>query len=55
MLTGYVGYCLTRSKALTSLDQVNVVLIPQLAGADNVQLTIVVVGHRSNSGTIVVR
>ena len=40
---------------IPGLDQVNIVLIPELAGAGSVELTIVVAGHRSNSGSIVVQ
>jgi len=40
---------------LVGLDQVNVVLVPQLRGAGAVQLTIVVAGVRSNPMTITVQ
>ena len=40
---------------VTGLDQVNVVLVPELANAGTVQLTIVAGGKRSNSMTIVVQ
>jgi uncharacterized protein (TIGR03437 family) len=36
------------------LDQVNVVLIPELRGAGAVQLTVVAAGVRSNTMTITV-
>jgi len=37
------------------LDQINVVLIPELQGAGSVDLTLIVNGQRSNAPTIVVR
>ncbi|MDQ2856225.1 MAG: hypothetical protein M3R68_07830, partial [Acidobacteriota bacterium] len=40
--------------ALPGLDQVNVVLVPQLEGAGSVTLTLIVNGRRSNAPTIVV-
>lgn len=40
--------------ALPGLDQINVVLVPQLQGAGTVDLTIIVNGRRSNAPTIVV-
>jgi len=40
---------------LRGLDQVNVVLLPELQGAGAVQLTLVVNGQRSNIVTVVVR
>jgi len=41
--------------SLRGLDQVNVVLVPELQGAGAVQLTLVVNGQRSNMVTVVVR
>lgn len=40
--------------ALPGLDQVNVVLVPQLQGAGRVLLTLIVNGRRSNAPTIIV-
>jgi len=40
---------------LQGVDQVNVVLIPELKGAGTVRLTVIVNGRRSNSPTIFVR
>ena len=40
---------------LPGLDQVNVVLLPELQGAGTVELTLIVNGQRSNAPTIVVR
>jgi uncharacterized protein (TIGR03437 family) len=40
---------------VAGLDQVNVILVPELRGAGNVTLTLVVAGQRSNSATISVR
>jgi len=40
--------------ALPGLDQINVVLVPQLRGAGSVDLTLIVNGRRSNAPTIVV-
>ena len=40
---------------LVGLDQVNVVLVPELRGAGTVQLTMVVGGVRSNTMTITVQ
>ena len=40
--------------ALPGLDQINVVLVPQLQGAGTVELTMIVNGRRSNAPTIVV-
>ena len=37
---------------LRGIDQVNVVLVPELAGAGNVQVTIIAGGVRSNTTTI---
>jgi uncharacterized protein (TIGR03437 family) len=39
---------------ITDLDQVQVVLIPELQGAGSVDLTVIVNGQRSNSPTVVV-
>jgi uncharacterized protein (TIGR03437 family) len=41
--------------AITGLDQVNVVLLPELQSAGNVELTLVIGGVRSNGVTISVR
>ena len=41
--------------ALAGLDQVNVVLLPELGGAGIIQLALVIGGQRSNAPTIVVR
>jgi uncharacterized protein (TIGR03437 family) len=41
--------------AITGLDQINVVLIPELQGAGSVQLTLIVGGYSSNSVAITVR
>jgi len=40
---------------LPGLDQINIVLIPELQGAGSVDLTLIVNGQRSNAPTIVVR
>jgi len=40
---------------LPGLDQVSVVLIPQMRGAGTVALTMIINGQRSNSGTVSVR
>jgi uncharacterized protein (TIGR03437 family) len=34
------------------LDQVNVVLLPELKGAGNVELTVIVGSQRSNTATV---
>jgi uncharacterized protein (TIGR03437 family) len=44
-----------RQGMLPGLDQVNFMLTSQLAGAGTVQLTIIVGGQRSNTGTIVIQ
>jgi uncharacterized protein (TIGR03437 family) len=41
--------------AFPGLDQISVVLIPQLQGAGNVSLTLIVNGQRSNAPSITVR
>ena len=41
--------------AITGLDQVNAVLVPELRGAGNVELTLVMGSYRSNGVTITVR
>ena len=40
---------------LSGLDQINVVLVPELQGAGNVDLTVIVNGQRSNAPSIVIR
>ena len=40
---------------LPGLDQVTMVLIPQLKGAGNVQLTLIVGGQRSNAPTVFIK
>jgi uncharacterized protein (TIGR03437 family) len=40
---------------LPGLDQINVILIPQLKGAGTVQLTLVVGGQRSNAPTVFIK
>ena len=40
---------------LQGIDQVNVVLVPELKGAGTVRLTLIINGQRSNSPTIFVR
>jgi uncharacterized protein (TIGR03437 family) len=40
---------------LPGLDQVNVLLTSQLAGAGTIQLTVIVGGERSNTATIFVQ
>ena len=42
-------------RAVPGLDQINVVLLPQLQGAGTVDLTLIVNGRRSNAPTIVVQ
>jgi hypothetical protein len=37
------------------LDLVNVILVPELKGAGNVQLTIIIAGERSNSPSVFIR
>jgi len=41
--------------SVPGLDQINVVLVPQLEGAGRVDLALIVNGRRSNAPTIVVR
>ena len=40
--------------SVPSLDQVNVVLVPELQGAGTVDLTLIVNGQRSNAATIMI-
>jgi uncharacterized protein (TIGR03437 family) len=40
---------------LPGLDQVNVILIPELKGVGNVQLTLIVGGQRSNAPTVFIK
>jgi uncharacterized protein (TIGR03437 family) len=40
---------------LPGLDLVNVILVPELKGAGNVQLTIIIAGERSNSPSVFIR
>jgi len=40
---------------LPGLDQINVILIPQLKGAGTVQLTLIVGGQRSNAPTVFIK
>jgi uncharacterized protein (TIGR03437 family) len=40
---------------LPGLDQINVILVPELRGAGNVELTINIAGQRSNSPTVFIR
>ena len=40
---------------MPGLDQINVVLVPELQGAGTVDLTLIVNGRRSNAPTIVVQ
>lgn len=40
---------------IAQLDNINIILIPELAGAGIVDLTLIVNGQRSNSPTIVIR
>lgn len=43
------------ANTLPGLDQISVVLLPQLRGAGTVRLTLIVAGQRSNAPTIVIR
>jgi uncharacterized protein (TIGR03437 family) len=40
---------------LPGLDQVNIILISQLKGAGNVELTLIVNGQRSNAATVFIK
>jgi uncharacterized protein (TIGR03437 family) len=40
---------------LPGLDQINVILIPQLQGVGNVQLTLIVGGQRSNAPSVFIK
>ena len=40
---------------LPGLDQINVILIPQLKGVGNVQLTFIVGGQRSNGPSVFIK
>ena len=41
--------------AVTGLDQINIVLIPELQGIGDVELTLIVTGLRSNSVALTIR
>jgi uncharacterized protein (TIGR03437 family) len=40
---------------LPGLDQINVILIPELKGVGNVQLTLIVNGQRSNAPSVFIK
>ena len=40
---------------LPGLDQINVILIPDLKGVGNIQLTLIVNGQRSNAPTVFIK